>query len=128
MNKRTFILRNNSIRQRAIDEIWGSPDGYAVTIPEETRNLEQNAAQWPILDAFSRQLLWPVGDMLVYLSADAWKDILTAAFQRESIQVVPGLDGGVVMLGLRTSEMSKSKFSEWIEFLNATAADRGVNL
>jgi hypothetical protein len=39
-----------------------------------------------------------------------------------------GLDGGVVMLGRRTSKFTKAQFSEWIEFLYATAAARGVRL
>lgn len=39
-----------------------------------------------------------------------------------------GLNGGVVMLGLRTSKMSKKRFSEWIDFLKAVAADRGVTV
>ena len=38
-----------------------------------------------------------------------------------------GVYGGVFMLGQRTSKFSKVEFSEWLEFLHATAADRGVN-
>ncbi|GAC1456139.1 MAG: hypothetical protein PVSMB10_14110 [Pseudarthrobacter sp.] len=34
----------------------------------------------------------------------------------------------VVMLGLRTSQMGKRRFSEWLEFLIATAAMRGVQV
>jgi hypothetical protein len=34
----------------------------------------------------------------------------------------------VVMLGQRTSKFKKDKFSEWLEFLYATAALRGVHL
>ena len=34
--------------------------------------------------------------------------------------------GGVVMLGKRTSKFGKKKFSEWIEFLHAEAAEQGV--
>jgi len=39
-----------------------------------------------------------------------------------------GLNGGVVMLGMRTSKMSKATFSEWLEFLHATAVARGVTV
>jgi hypothetical protein len=38
------------------------------------------------------------------------------------------LDSGVVMLGMRTSKMKKAEFSEWIDFLKATAAMRGVDI
>lgn len=99
-----------------------------VTVVDEGRSLEQNAAQWPILDAFSSQLQWPVNAELVYMSAEEWKDLLTAAFNRETVRIAKGLDGGVVMLGLRTSRFTKKRFSEWLDFLNATAALRGVRI
>jgi hypothetical protein len=62
------------------------------------------------------------------LSPEEWKDILSAAFRRETVRVAMGLDGGMVMLGARTSTMGKKEFSEWLDFLNATAALRGVNV
>lgn len=127
MFKRTFRLMNNAIRQRAIDEIWGAPDGYYCTIQEETRNLEQNAYQWPILEAISKQLQWPVNGEMVYMESADWKDLLTAGFNRET-RVAQGLSGGHVMLGMRTSEFSKAQFREWLDFLNWFAADRGVKV
>ena len=36
--------------------------------------------------------------------------------------------GGVVLLGQRTSKFTKAQFSDWVEFLYATAALRGVKL
>ncbi|MTW08816.1 NinB family protein, partial [Streptococcus pneumoniae] len=60
------------------------------------------------------------------LSPDDWKDVLSAAFKGEQVRLAMGLDGGVVMLGLRTSGMGKKTFSEFLEFLHATAAARGV--
>jgi hypothetical protein len=99
-----------------------------VTVAEPTRSAEQNAAQWPILQAFAEQLKWPVNGEMAKLTAEEFKDILTAAFKRETARVAMGLDGGVVMLGVRTSEMGKREFSEWLEFLHSTAALRGVEL
>jgi hypothetical protein len=60
------------------------------------------------------------------LSPEDWKDLLTAAYRRETQRVAMGLDGGMVMLGLRTSKMSKREFSEFLDFVHATAEDRGV--
>jgi len=124
--KRLFILSHPQARQRAVESIKDAPDGYAVTIAEPRRSTDQNAAQWPILEAFSQQLQWPVNGRMETLEADEWKDILTAAFKRELTRVAPGLDGGMVLLGCRTSKFSKAKFSDWIEFLHSVAADRGV--
>lgn len=126
--KRVFILAHAEARARAQEAVKTAPEGYAITVSEPTRNLNQNAAQWPILQAFADQLQWPVNGKMVWLTADEWKDILTAAFEREHVRVAMGLDGGMVMLGKRTREFSKAKFGEWLEFLHATAVARDVDL
>lgn len=126
--KRTFILSHPEARRRAVLCVAESPDDYAVVVSEPSRTLEQNAAQWPILEAFAQQLQWPVNGQMVSMTAEEWKDVLTAAFQNETARLAMGLNGGVVLLGLRTSQMGKRRFSEWLDFLNATAAARGVEL
>ena len=64
---------------------------------------------------------------MVKMEPEEWKDVLSAAFRRETVRVAMGLDGGMVMLGQRTSKFSKREFRDWLEFLHATAAARGVN-
>lgn len=73
-----------------------------------------------------RLMQWPVNGQMVQLEAEEWKDILTAAFHQETARLAMGLNGGVVMLGQRTSQFGKKRFSEWMEFLHAIAAQRGV--
>lgn len=126
--KRSFILSHPGARRLALQCVAEAPDGYGVTVSEPSRSTEQNSAQWPYLEAFSQQLLWPVNGQMVRLDADEWKDILTAAFQGETMRLAMGLNGGVVMLGLRTSQMGKRRFSEWLEFLKSVAVDRGVQV
>ena len=126
--KRYFVLAHDIARHNAAEAVKTAPEGYSVTIAEPTRNLEQNAVQWPILQAFADQLQWPVNGEMVFMSAEEWKDLLTAAFRRETARLAMGLDGGVVMLGARTSKFSKREFSEWLDFLMATAAAREVDL
>ncbi len=126
---RTFILQPmpHPSRRLCAEYVMQAPDGWAVVVKEPTRSLEQNAAQWPILEAFSQQLQWPVNGQMVTMTADEWKDVLTAAFERESVRLAMAFDGpGVVMLGQRTSQYGKRKFSDWLEFLHAAAAARGV--
>lgn len=49
--------------------------------------------------------------------------------ERETVRMALALDGrGMVMLGGRTSKMSKSTFSEYIEFLHAAAVEHGVTV
>ena len=123
---KTFVLAHDIARTRAIEAVKTAPHGFAVQIKEPNRSLDQNAAQWPILQAFASQLLWPVNGQMIKMSDEEWKDVLSAAFKRESARIAMGVDGGVVMLGKRTSKFTKKEFSEWLEFLHAIAADRGV--
>lgn len=111
-----------------LKEVLQSGHRWVLTLKLETRTQAQNRLMWPLLEAFSQQLQWPVDGQMVWMTADDWKDVLTAAFRRESVHLAMGLDGGVVMLGQRTSRFTKAEFSDWIEFLFATAAARGVAL
>ena len=128
MNKRHFILADANIKARACLAVQDAPYGYHCIIQEPTRTLDQNAAQWPILEAFSRQLQWPVNGAMTTLTPEEWKDILTAAFRNETVRVAQGLNGGMVLLGCRTREFSKKEFSEWIDWLHSVAVERGIKL
>jgi len=96
---------------------------------EERRNNGQNAAQWPILQAWAEQKQWPINGVMSNLTAEEFKDILTAAFEGEtSPRISPGLEGGMVMLGRRTSRYGKKRFSEWLEWLNAASHHAGIKI
>lgn len=123
-----YVMAHPEARRRAMSAVADAPEGYVVRVDEPTRNLEQNALLWVLLDAFSKQLVWPVNGAMVKLEAEEWKDILTAAFKREGQRVAMGLNGGMVILGMRTSKMGKREFAEFIEFLQSVAVDRGVEL
>lgn len=126
--RKLFVLAHPEARRRAMAAVADAPEGWRVTVQEPTRNLEQNALLWVLLGAFAKQLQWPVNGQMVRLEAEEWKDILSAAFKRETQRVAMGLDGGMVLLGMRTSKMGKTQFGEFLEFVQATAAARGVEL
>lgn len=84
------------------------------------RTTDQNSKMWACLTDISRQVTWH-GQKL---TPDDWKDVLTAALKRS--RVVPGIDGGFVVLGQRTSEMTKADFIELIELITAFGAQHGV--
>jgi hypothetical protein len=123
---RVLKLVSAAVRARAMEALRMLPEGWVVTFKPPSRTLDQNSAQWPILAAISEQLQWPVDGELVSMSDEEWKDVLTAAFEGERVRLARGVFGGVVMIGLRTSKMSKARFSEWLEFLHWFAAERGV--
>lgn len=127
--KAHFQLNHETARQLAVSAILKSPlDGTVVKLSDPTRSLDQNAFMWPLLECFSAQLPWPVNGTLVFLEPDEWKQILSAAYKQETMRIAQGLNGGMVLLGKRTSKFSKKEFSEFIDFLHATAFDRGIQL
>jgi hypothetical protein len=127
-DKQIFFMAHDEARRRAMDAVSKAPAGFKVTISPPTRTLDANAALWRILTLFSEQMLWPVNGNMVRMEPEEWKAVLSAGFRQEQARLAMGLNGGVVMLGLRTSKMSKREFSEFLEFLHAVAADRGVDL
>ena len=118
--KQRYIMSHELARQRAIDAVRNAPAGYVIEIREPTRTLDQNALLWPLLTEVSRQVDW-YGQKL---TEDEWKDVFTAGLRKQ--KAVPGIDGGFVMVGSKTSRMNKREFSELVELIYAFGAERGV--
>lgn len=118
---------HDQARNMAQDYCKTLPNGWWATFQEENRTLKQNSFQWPYLEGFARTLQWPVNGEKVWLKKEEWKDLLTAAFEKETnLRIAQGWDGGVIMLGSRTSQFGKKKFAVWMEYLIAQAALSGV--
>ena len=124
MTKQTFIMSHDLARQRAIQAVKDAPEGYAVTVGEPTRTLDQNAAQWPYLAGFAAQKELCLNGVMQKVTDDDWKDVLTGVWLGETRMAA--FDGKVIMLPQRTSKMGKKVFSDWMEFLVAMAAQSGV--
>ncbi len=113
-------LDNALARAAAHRRIDAAPDGYVMTLKEATRTLDQNAKLWAMLSDVSQQVEW-YGNRL---TSEEWKDVFSASLKRQ--KVVPGLDGGFVVCGQRTSQMGKREFAEFIELIYAFGAQHGV--
>jgi hypothetical protein len=118
--KRAFILAHPEARRRAMAAVAEAPEGFSVTVAPPSRNTAQNARLWALLTEISDQVDWH-GQKL---TKDEWKDVFTAGLKRQ--KVVPGLDGGFVVLGSSTSRMSKAELSDLMELISAFGAERGV--
>ena len=120
MNKHTFHLRREDQRPQLAAWCERCPVGWEVEFREPKRNNDQNAKLWAALTDISEQVEW-YGQKL---TKDDWKDVLTAALKRQ--RAVPGVDGGFVVLGARTSQMGKQEMSELLELVLAFGAQQGV--
>lgn len=113
----TLTPFNRDILKRKIDD---APDGWMVDIREPTRSLQANAAMWAALADVAEQVDW-YGRQL---SPEEWKHVFSASLKKQD--VVPGIDGGFVVLGISTSKMTIREMSDLIELIHAFGAERGV--
>lgn len=86
----------------------------------ETRSLAQNNLMWSCLTDLSKQVDW-YGNKL---EPAEWKVMLTASLRRQ--KSVPGIDGGFVVLGESTSQMTIAQMVEVIELTHAFGDEKGV--
>ena len=112
---------------RAIMHTWGHAKnwlmaGHRLTleIRPEKRSDAQNRRLWSMLTDVSQQVDWH-GHRL---TPDEWKDVFTAALKKQ--KAVPGIDGGFVVCGQRTSKMTKAEMSELQTLMEAFGAQHGV--
>jgi len=75
---------------------------------------------WANLEDIAQQVIW-YGQKL---DKQEWKDVLTAGLKKQKI--VPGIEGGFVVIGARTSKMSIAEMNELIELTTMFGAQQGV--
>jgi len=119
--RRIYRLAHPEARRLAAEDCMTAPEGWIVRVSEPTRNLEQNALMWALLTDIATQVKWHG----ISLSPDEYKDLLSAGLVKS--RVVPNIEGNrFLILGQRTSSMTKSEFSELVELIYAFGAERGV--
>jgi hypothetical protein len=125
--KAVLFLHNAQQAHAALATLWRdlkpwliAEHRFEVEVRPQRRSTEQNAKLWAMLNEVARQVEW-YGQ---HLTPEEFKHVFTAALKKQ--RVVPGLDGGFVVLGQSTSRMSKADLSELIELIHAFGAERGV--
>jgi hypothetical protein len=125
MEKQTYILRDNRIRQNCLEAIQqisaNNQTPLVVTISERTRTLEQNALLWACLHDVSEQVVWHGRK----LAPESWKHLFSASLNGQ--EAVPNLAGnGFVVLGKSTSKMRVSEMRDLITLIHAFGAEQNV--
>ena len=116
-----LTLTGESARKAACRHILAAPEGYQVEIKPATRSLDQNAALWAALSDIANQTEWHG----IKLSPEEWKDLLSAGLVKA--KVVPNMTGdGFVILGQRTSKMTKRQMGDLLDLVYAFGTERGV--
>ena len=116
----TFILSHDTARRNAVSYVQNAPEGYVVEVKPRTRSLEQNSRMWALLQEISDQVDW-YGRKL---TPTEWKDVFSAALKKQD--VVPGIEGGFVVIGQRTSRMSVKEMSDLMTLMEAFGVEHNV--
>jgi hypothetical protein len=116
----TIILSTDLNRARARRLIDIAPPGCVMNIREATRTGEQNAKMWAMLSDIAR-----AKPQDRTLTTDKWKALFMDAIGIPA-DWEPGLNGGVVNVGYRSSRLTKAQMSELIEQMYAFGAEHGV--
>jgi hypothetical protein len=121
MSRATVIIRGPADRSLIAKWAANVAEGTVVEFKSARRSVDQNALLWARLGEISRGVVW-YGQKL---SADDWKDVMTASLRKA--RVVPGLDAGsFVPLGMRTSDMTKEEMTALLDLIDAFAAEQGI--
>ncbi len=129
MNKQTYLLIDEQRRSNVIQQIQQLPTDpkhpMEIVIQERKRTDDQNKKMWPLLHDLSQQVIW-YG--CKYDKTD-WKEIITAMVAKangKEVRAAPGIGGGMVMFGQRTSDMRVSEVVEVIEAIYWFGTEQGV--
>jgi len=97
-----------------------------MTSRSDKRTAAQNRALWAALSDLSKQVEWIVDGEKTKITVDDWKDVLSAALFKQH-RMALGIEGGLVVLGLSTSAMTKAQMSDLIDLTHAFGNERGVH-
>ncbi|EAA9297970.1 recombination protein NinB [Salmonella enterica subsp. enterica] len=127
--KQRYCIVNDNVKRNLIDYIRSLPVNprapMVVEAREENRTDKQNRLMWPLLKDLSEQVVW-YGEKL---TKEEWKDVITVLVNQTKDQKqksVPGINGGRVYFGVRTSKSSKSYMIDVIEAIYWFGTEKGV--
>lgn len=131
MSERVLYFDSRNVRgifKRAYQvacELVAMGDRWELVLRERKRSNNQNAKLWACLQDVAEQCEMVINGRPCKASKEDWKTLFSAALARENRMAI-GIDGGVVILGVSTSRMRKSEFSDLLELIQAYGAEHDV--
>lgn len=133
MSRKVFIFAHAEARRRAVQAIQEAPDGWMVVLSEPVKKRIQEEKYHAMIGDIAKQCEF----MGQKHDAEDWKRLLVDMFARimrdagtpihHDGRVLPSLDHErVVQLGIQTKDFYVKEAAEFIEYLYAFGADRGV--
>lgn len=124
MSRRAFTLYTPEQRLKVAKEVAALPQYSRVEIKGPVRTLKQNSKLWPMLTDVADQATWN-GERL---TEEEWKDMFTGAVKVAGggVRAVPGLEGGIMLLGLHTSDMTVEEMADLLTYITQWGDEHGV--
>lgn len=132
-----FVLVHDMARQRAMDAVRQAPQGFEVLVREPAKSRDQEAKYHAQIADIAAQ--WNY--LGVKWSAEDMKRILVNGFKEDTkndpdlaecwkamgeLRAVPGMRGGLLVLGDQTRKFPKKLASAFVEWLYVLGAEQGV--
>ena len=133
MSKRLFVLSHSEARARAALCVMDAPEGHHVVISEPTKKRVQEEKYHAMIGEIAQQVehigrKWEADDMKRLL-IDEFADEMRMAGTplHHDGRVIPSFDGRrIVQLGIQSRDFYVKEAAQFIEFLTAFGAQRGV--
>ncbi len=130
--RRTLTLSTLTQARADLAELWPlivdalrAGKRLVLSVRSETRTVAQNSIMWSCLEDIAKQVQFVVDGRLQYVTSEDVKDILSASLTRQN-RMALGIDGGVVMLGQRTSKMTIPEMCDMVTLCHAFGDSKGV--
>ena len=131
--KQYFCLVHDTARRHAAQACMSSPDGHTVTIQEPTKRRIQEEKYHAMLSDIAKQATyaghaWDAEDTKRIL-IDEFADEMRMAGTplHNDSRIIPSENGlRIIQLNIRSSDFWVKEASQFVEFLYAWGADRGV--
>lgn len=123
MTRALLTLKTPDDRKKATLWIDKAPPGTRLEFKAPRRSLPQNDLLWSRLTDVARQKPEYYGHQM---NAEDWKDVFVAALRK--CRMLPGIDGGIVPVGLRSSDLTKDEFTELLDLISHFAAINELKL
>ena len=123
--RKTLKLTGDIARQAACRYIMQAPDGYTVTIGEQSRSAEANARLHAMIS--------DVADQLEYMgrkrSLEFWKGLFVSGWEiatGQKPEIVAGIEGEFINIRNSTTKLSGRKIAELMQYIEAYGVSNGV--
>lgn len=117
---RPVILTGPPQRSYAKELIDKAPDGYIAYLKEPTRNVDQNAKMWAMIEDVKKAE--PNGRKM---TSEDWKCAFMSAAGWEC-EYIEGLDGRPFPIGFRSSRLTIRQMAHLITYIAAYGDEHGV--